>query len=76
MHLDITIMLRRESYSSTRWSAFDPACRTAETFVDGWVRTGDEVVIQDGQVYIVDRLKVYFLHLPKFFCLSIVNRKS
>jgi acyl-CoA synthetase (AMP-forming)/AMP-acid ligase II len=32
--------------------------RTAETFVDGWVRTGDEVIIKDHEVYVVDRLKV------------------
>ncbi|EIM92300.1 amp dependent CoA ligase [Stereum hirsutum FP-91666 SS1] len=31
---------------------------TNETFVDGWVRTGDEVVIdKNNDVYIVDRLK-------------------
>jgi acyl-CoA synthetase (AMP-forming)/AMP-acid ligase II len=32
--------------------------RTKETFVDGWVHTGDEVIMKDGEVYIVDRLKV------------------
>lgn len=32
--------------------------RTRETFVDGWVRTGDEVIIKNGEVYVVDRLKV------------------
>ncbi|KAG6862179.1 hypothetical protein C0995_004261 [Termitomyces sp. Mi166 len=30
---------------------------TKETFVDGWVRTGDEVIIKNGDVFIVDRLK-------------------
>jgi len=31
---------------------------TAETFVDGWVRTGDEVIIdKNDDVFIVDRLK-------------------
>ncbi|PPQ67186.1 LOW QUALITY PROTEIN: hypothetical protein CVT25_005787 [Psilocybe cyanescens] len=30
---------------------------TAETFADGWVRTGDEVVIKGLEVFIVDRLK-------------------
>jgi len=30
---------------------------TAETFVDGWVRTGDEVIIRNLEVFIVDRLK-------------------
>lgn len=31
---------------------------TKETFVDGWVHTGDEVVInKDGDLFIVDRLK-------------------
>lgn len=30
----------------------------AETFVDGWVRTGDEVIIKkNGDIFIVDRLK-------------------
>ncbi|KAG6854215.1 hypothetical protein C0991_009233 [Blastosporella zonata] len=28
-----------------------------ETFVDGWVRTGDEVIFKNGDIYIVDRLK-------------------
>ncbi|CAK5280617.1 unnamed protein product [Mycena citricolor] len=31
---------------------------TKETYVDGWVRTGDEVIIKDSEIYIVDRLKV------------------
>ncbi|KAJ2925595.1 hypothetical protein H1R20_g11496, partial [Candolleomyces eurysporus] len=30
---------------------------TAETYVDNWVRTGDEVIIKDNEVYVVDRLK-------------------
>ncbi|KZP31139.1 phenylacetyl-CoA ligase [Athelia psychrophila] len=31
---------------------------TKETFIDGWVRTGDEVIIKgDREIYIVDRLK-------------------
>lgn len=31
---------------------------TKETFVDGWLRTGDEVVIrEDHEVFVVDRLK-------------------
>ncbi|RDB28925.1 4-coumarate--CoA ligase-like 1 [Hypsizygus marmoreus] len=30
---------------------------TKETFIDGWVRTGDEVIIRGGEVFIVDRLK-------------------
>ncbi|KAG5353218.1 hypothetical protein C0989_009181 [Termitomyces sp. Mn162] len=30
---------------------------TKETFVDGWVRTGDEVVIRNGDLFVVDRLK-------------------
>lgn len=33
--------------------------RTGETFVDGWVYTGDEVMINDtGELFIVDRIKV------------------
>src|SRR4051812_20745398 len=29
-----------------------------ETFADGWVRTGDEVIIkQSGDIFVVDRLK-------------------
>jgi acyl-CoA synthetase (AMP-forming)/AMP-acid ligase II len=35
-----------------------PFLRTKETFVDGWVKTGDEVIIKGSQVYIVDRIKV------------------
>ncbi|KAJ3574470.1 hypothetical protein NP233_g1748 [Leucocoprinus birnbaumii] len=32
---------------------------TKETFIDGWVRTGDEAKIgRDGEVWILDRLKV------------------
>ncbi|THV07585.1 phenylacetyl-CoA ligase [Dendrothele bispora CBS 962.96] len=30
---------------------------TKETFVDGWVRTGDEVIIKNQEVFVVDRLK-------------------
>ncbi|KAG6890746.1 hypothetical protein C0992_013129 [Termitomyces sp. T32_za158] len=32
---------------------------TKETFINGWVRTGDEVIIRNGDVFVVDRLKVY-----------------
>src|SRR5205085_4405173 len=34
----------------------DPV-RTAETFVDGWLRTGDMATLRDGIVRIVDRAK-------------------
>jgi len=35
----------------------EPATR--ETFVDGWLCTGDEVIIrEDNEIFIVDRLKV------------------
>ncbi|KDQ63355.1 hypothetical protein JAAARDRAFT_147584 [Jaapia argillacea MUCL 33604] len=31
---------------------------TKETFIDGWVRTGDEVIINEGaELFIIDRLK-------------------
>ncbi|PFH54842.1 hypothetical protein AMATHDRAFT_134798 [Amanita thiersii Skay4041] len=30
---------------------------TKETFVDGWVRTGDEVIIKNAEIFVVDRLK-------------------
>ncbi|GLB35962.1 putative AMP-binding enzyme C-terminal domain [Lyophyllum shimeji] len=30
---------------------------TKETFVKGWVHTGDEVIIKDHNIYVVDRLK-------------------
>ncbi|KAF8898943.1 phenylacetyl-CoA ligase [Infundibulicybe gibba] len=30
---------------------------TKETFLDGWVRTGDEVIIKNRELYVVDRLK-------------------
>jgi long-subunit acyl-CoA synthetase (AMP-forming) len=32
--------------------------RTKETFVNGWVHTGDEVIIRNREVFVVDRLKV------------------
>jgi len=35
----------------------DNETATLETFVDGWVRTGDEVIIRDREVFVVDRLK-------------------
>ena len=38
---------------------FNNTQSTKETFIDGWVRTGDEVKIaRNGDVFIVDRLKV------------------
>ncbi|KAJ6621117.1 hypothetical protein B0H10DRAFT_2215383 [Mycena sp. CBHHK59/15] len=30
---------------------------TKESFVDGWVKTGDEVIIRKSEVFVVDRLK-------------------
>jgi len=34
---------------------------TRETFIDGWVRTGDEVKFdKDGNVYVTDRIKEIF----------------
>ncbi|KAF8640955.1 hypothetical protein AX17_000601 [Amanita inopinata Kibby_2008] len=30
---------------------------TEETFIDGWVRTGDEVIIRNSEIFVVDRLK-------------------
>ncbi|KAJ7596811.1 phenylacetyl-CoA ligase [Mycena floridula] len=30
---------------------------TKETFVDGWVRTGDAVIMKNNEIYITDRLK-------------------
>lgn len=38
--------------------------RTKEVFIDGWVRTGDEVkVAKNGDYFVVDRLKVSNLEL-------------
>ncbi|KAG7452393.1 amp dependent CoA ligase [Guyanagaster necrorhizus] len=31
---------------------------TKSTFVNGWVRTGDEVIIRNNELFVVDRLKV------------------
>lgn len=42
--------------------------RTQETFVDGWVRTGDEVIIKNGEVYVVDRLKVHSHITLSYLC--------
>ncbi|KAF8167711.1 amp dependent CoA ligase [Crassisporium funariophilum] len=36
---------------------FQNPVATAETFVDGWVRTGDEVIIKNLEIFVVDRLK-------------------
>ncbi|KAF8208726.1 phenylacetyl-CoA ligase [Mycena galopus ATCC 62051] len=37
---------------------YNNAQATKETFVDGWVRTGDEVKITpDGQLWVIDRIK-------------------
>ncbi|KAJ7264019.1 phenylacetyl-CoA ligase [Mycena haematopus] len=37
---------------------YNNAQATKETFIDGWVRTGDEVKITpDGQLWIIDRIK-------------------
>ncbi|MFT5032580.1 MAG: long-chain acyl-CoA synthetase [Bermanella sp.] len=42
--------------------------KTAETFVDGWVRTGDKVRIdEDGYVFITGRVKDYFKTLQGKF---------
>ena len=36
----------------------DDLCRTAETFQDGWVRTGDEVYFNERkEIFVVDRIK-------------------
>ncbi|KAG6817716.1 hypothetical protein H0H87_004507 [Tephrocybe sp. NHM501043] len=45
-------LLLRSWIHSQRWNY-----RSKETFVDGWVRTGDEVILKNGDLYIVDRLK-------------------
>ena len=34
------------------------AARTNETFVHGWVKTGDEVIIKNMELFVVDRIKV------------------
>ena len=41
------------------YSQADRTRRTRETFVDGWVHTGDEVMINEQmELFIVDRIKV------------------
>lgn len=41
--------------------------RTAETFRDGWVYTGDEVVINEKmEVFVKDRIKVRLTHTFSF----------
>lgn len=39
---------------------------TKETFVDGWVHTGDEVIIKKLEVFVVDRLKVMVFLINSF----------
>jgi acyl-CoA synthetase (AMP-forming)/AMP-acid ligase II len=45
---------------------------TKETFVNGWLRTGDEVIVrEDLEVFIVDRLKVrHDSYCINFECLT------
>ncbi|EMD41954.1 hypothetical protein CERSUDRAFT_110506 [Gelatoporia subvermispora B] len=38
----------------------DDQTATLETFVDGWMRTGDLVYIRDNEIFVVDRLKEIF----------------
>jgi len=48
------LLIRGPNVVAGYWS--DPA-RTAETFVDGWLHTGDMATLRDGLVRIVDRAK-------------------
>ncbi|MPQ96568.1 AMP-binding protein [Modestobacter sp. I12A-02628] len=48
------LLVRGQNVAAGYWG--DPA-RTAETFVDGWLHTGDLARIDDGMVRIVDRVK-------------------
>ncbi|WP_309229803.1 AMP-binding protein [Blastococcus sp. TML/M2B] len=48
------LLVRGPNVVAGYWN--DPA-RTAETFVDGWLHTGDIAAITDGMVRIVDRAK-------------------
>jgi len=48
------LLIRGPNVVAGYWG--DPV-RTAETFVDGWLHTGDMATIRDGMVRIVDRAK-------------------
>jgi acyl-CoA synthetase (AMP-forming)/AMP-acid ligase II len=48
------LLIRGPNVVAGYWG--DPA-RTAETFVDGWLHTGDMATLTDGMVRIVDRAK-------------------
>ena len=51
------------------------SCRTAETFKDGWVVTGDEVYFNERkEIFVVDRIKVPSLMFLAL--LSVANHTS
>lgn len=57
-------------------SGLTVAFRTKETFVDGWLRTGDEVIFnEDGDMFVVDRLKVCCRRRRTRYLLMPLRRK-
>ncbi|KAJ7472321.1 phenylacetyl-CoA ligase [Mycena galericulata] len=37
---------------------------TQETFIDGWLKTGDQVYFKDGDIFVIERIKVKGLQVP------------
>ncbi|KAJ7088641.1 phenylacetyl-CoA ligase [Mycena epipterygia] len=37
---------------------------TKETFIDGWLKTGDQVYFRNGDIFVIERIKVKGLQVP------------